>query len=122
MVAYEFRDVILDSAEIHDEVYSVEDCERHRLDLERRRPRRVRTPIADDMNQPHWPDPVAATCLYQSFTQDLVLEEISGIASSAEFEELAIELAAGLGITPQRAGSLLHRIVQGARTRVRGMM
>jgi hypothetical protein len=61
------------------------------------------------------------TRLFQSFTQDLVLDALVEIVASLEFEELAIELGAALKIRPQLAGNLLHRVIVESRKRVWGI-
>jgi len=59
--------------------------------------------------------------LYQAFTQDLILEAVSGVLWSEEFEELCIELAGDLDVAPTRAGTLLHRVTEESRRQIRGI-
>ncbi len=118
IVANDFASVIVDSAVLHDQVHPFEECEAHRRDLERLHAG-APPPVANVDDVEPWPDPVEATRLFQSFAQGLILDGISDVPFSPEFEDLAVELGAGIGVTPQRAGSLLQRVVEESRKRVK---
>ena len=55
--------------------------------------------------------------LYQAFTQDLILEAVSGILWSEEFEELCMELAGDLAKRPEIAGGF-YDVQRGTKTNI----